>query len=163
MLDNRVSLLTAYLPVDVDDPVRRLTALGTRLRTMKSSHESEAGESVVALGGHVPSAPVSWLVRLVARLPQHSIITLTTNVAGPEKPLHVLGRRIVEIWPIVPIALQLRIGIAILTYHDRMVFGVTADYRSAPEVALFCAEIERGVAELVRAARERHRTGPHAP
>lgn len=50
--------------------------------------------SVTVIDGPVPDR-TELLDVLGARLPQHSIITLTTNVAGPEKPLRVLGRRIV--------------------------------------------------------------------
>jgi hypothetical protein len=52
----------------------------------------------------------------------------------------------------VPIAVRLRTGIAILTYCDQVVFGITADYDSAPEIGLLAAAIDQGLAELVDAA-----------
>src|SRR5205814_5025925 len=103
----------------------------------------------------------SWGIRLAAHLPQRSIVTVTTNVPGPREPLYLIGRRIVEILPYVPIAVRLRIGVSVLTYCDRVAFSVTADYGSAPEADPLAHEIEVGIAELVahgRASRG-HRRG----
>ena len=76
---------------------------------------------------------------------------MTTNVPGPREPLYLLGRRVLEILPYVPIAVRLRIGVSVLTYCDRVAFGITADYGSAPEADLLAHEIEAAVAELVAA------------
>lgn len=148
-LDNRVSAMLAFLPVDLTDPVQRLAEVHVRMGSLKSSHESEAGASTVSLTRYLP---VAWLVRFIARYPQRSIVTVTTNVPGPQRPLSVLGRRIVEIWPIVPIAVRMRTGIAIISYRDQLTFGITSDYRTAPEIDLLAAEIERGITELLEAA-----------
>jgi WS/DGAT/MGAT family acyltransferase len=148
---NRFSLMLAFLPVDVADPVERLRTVHHRLRMLKVSKEAEAGEALTTLAGHEPFPPISWGVRLASRLPQRSIVTVTTNVPGPRRPLHLLGRRMVEIFPYVPIAVRLRTGVSILTYRDQVTFGVTADYTSAPEPDLLACAIEAGVTELVRA------------
>jgi diacylglycerol O-acyltransferase len=153
VIENQISLMLPLLPVDLDDPVARLAAVHDRMTALKASKEAEAGAAMTELARHEPFAPISWGIRLAARLPQRNIVTVTTNVPGPKRPLYLLGRRMVEILPYVPIAVRLRTGISILTYCDRMAFGVTADYDSAPEVELLGAAIERGVADLVDAAR----------
>ena len=48
-----------------------------------------------------------------------------------------------------PIALQLRTVIAILSYADDLVFGITADYDATPDVDELARGIEQGVARLV--------------
>lgn len=105
-----------------------------------------------ALAEREPFAPIFWGMRLASHLPQRSLVTVTTNVPGPREPLYLRGRRIVEILPYVPIALRMRVGVSILTYCDRVAFGVTADYASAPEADLLACAIEAGIAELVAAA-----------
>jgi diacylglycerol O-acyltransferase len=50
-------------------------------------------------------------------------------------------------------ALQLRTGIAMLSYADTFASGFTADYDTAPDVEALAAGIENGVAQLVRAGR----------
>lgn len=133
----------------------RLHEVHDRLAALKSSHEAAAGQSALLLGEYLPFAPIAWLIRVLARYPQRSVITVTTNVPGPDRQMSVLGRNIVEIWPIVPIAIQLRTGIAIMSYAGKLTFGITSDYRSALDMAMLGREIDRGVGELLDAARGR--------
>ncbi|WP_199584399.1 wax ester/triacylglycerol synthase family O-acyltransferase [Blastococcus sp. TF02A-30] len=150
--DNRVSLLLADLPVDVADPVERLAAVRARLTHLKAAGEAEAGAALLAVAGGEPFPSIAAPVRLAARLPQRQIVTVTTNVPGPRRPLYALGRRLVEIVPYVPIAARLRTGVAIFSYCGRLTFGVTGDYDTAADVWTLADGIERGLAELVSAA-----------
>ena len=60
-----------------------------------------------------------------------------------------MGREVVRMFPIPPIALQLRTGIAIVSYADDLVFGITADYDATPDVDELARGIEHGVARLL--------------
>ena len=66
-----------------------------------------------------------------------------------------MGRQVLEVVPIPPIALQLRTAIAMLSYADKFIFGITADYDTAPDIEALAAGIEDGVARLVAASRAR--------
>jgi len=66
-----------------------------------------------------------------------------------------LGRRLVEIIPYVPIATTLRTGISILSYSGNLTFGITGDYDTTPDIDVLVRGIERGVADLVKAAGRR--------
>ena len=92
-------------------------------------------------------------------LPQHLVQTVTTNVPGPRFPLVILGRRMVEAYPYVPIGDNVRISIAIFSYLDRFSFGVTADYSAAPDLDVLTKGIRRGLAEL-QARSATRRTAP---
>jgi diacylglycerol O-acyltransferase len=153
VIDNQISMMLPLLPVDVSDPVARLTAVHDRLVELKLSKEAEAGAAITQLAQYEPFPPISWGIRLAARLPQRNIVTVTTNVPGPRRPLYFLGHRMLEILPYVPIAVRLRTGIAILTYCDQVTFGITADYDSAPEIDLLATAIGHCVTQLVDAAR----------
>jgi WS/DGAT/MGAT family acyltransferase len=148
VIDNRISMMLPLLPVDVADPVTRLRTVHQRLRASKVNNEAEAGASMIALAHYEPFAPISWLIRLAARLPQRSIVTVTTNVPGPRQPLYALGRRIIEILPYVPIAIRLRTGIAALTYDGQLVVGVTTDYDTGPDPTMVARAIADGITEL---------------
>lgn len=78
---------------------------------------------------------------------------MTTNVLGPRRPLRVLGRRIVEILPYVPIAVRIRTGIAVLSYTDRVAIGITADRASTADVDVLAGALGSAVAELLSASR----------
>jgi diacylglycerol O-acyltransferase / wax synthase len=153
MTDNQVSAMLPLLPVDEADPVRQLQLVHSRLTRAKASGQREGGSALVSAAKNVPFAFSAWATRLLARLPQRAVVALATNVPGPRKQQKLMGRRVLEILPIPPIALQLRTGIAMLSYADTFIFGITADYETAPDVEALAAGIENGVAQLVKASR----------
>jgi hypothetical protein len=144
------------LPVDEPDPVKQLEIVHRRLTKAKGSGQREGGSAVLAVAGSVPFALSAWMIRFLTRLPQRSVTALATNVPGPREPQQVLGREVLEILPISPIALHLRTSIAMLSYADRFTFGITADYDSAPDVNALARGIEDGVRGLVVLGRSRH-------
>ena len=158
--ENRVSALVADLPVDIADPAERLAAVRARMSALKASNEARAGEAMLALGRYAPFALASMFVRLAFRLPQREIVTVTTNVPGPQQALYGLGRRLVEIIPYVPIAMTLRTGISIFTYCGQVTFGITGDYSTTPDIDVLARGIEDGIADLLAAARGRSRKRP---
>jgi WS/DGAT/MGAT family acyltransferase len=149
--DNRVSLMLADLPVDIADPLERLATVRARLDELKDDREAEAGAALTSIAALEPFPLVAGSFRWVATLPQHSVVTVTTNVPGPRAPLYALGRPLLEIIPYVPIASTVRIGVSILTYGNRIAFGVTGDRDAAPDVDVLARGIADGLTELVAA------------
>ena len=154
--NNRVSAMFADLPVGIDDPVARFAAVREQMRALKASHQTIAGEALTALGTITPFAPIALAertaMRVLRHLPQHSVNTVTTNVAGPQYPLYLAGRKILEYLPFVPIAHGVRVGVAIVSYNGRIAFGVTGDYDSAPDIDVLAHGIEDGLADLLKLA-----------
>ena len=60
-----------------------------------------------------------------------------------------MGKKVDSLLPIPPTALQLSTGVAVLSYGDELVFGITAGYDDAPELEQLAAGIDRGIAHLV--------------
>jgi diacylglycerol O-acyltransferase / wax synthase len=156
-IDNQVSAMLPLLPVDEADPVEQLQLVHSRLTHAKASGQHEGGSALVSAAKNVPFAFSAWAIRLLARLPQKAVVAVTTNVPGPRGRQKLMGRQVLEILPIPPIALQLRTGIAMLSYADSFIFGITADYDSAPDIEALAAGIEAGVAKLLAASRATRR------
>jgi diacylglycerol O-acyltransferase len=153
--DNQVSALVANLPVHIADPVEALAAIRAQLTELKESKESSAGQAVVSLGRLTPFPLASMFVRLAFSIPQREIVTVTTNVPGPQQPLYALGRELIEIIPYVPIATRLRTGVSIFTYNGKVTFGLTGDYSTTPDIAVLGRGIEDGLGALLAAAKGR--------
>jgi diacylglycerol O-acyltransferase len=147
--DNRVSVMLPFLPVEKEDPAEQLRAVHRRLNRTKASGQRQAGGIFVAAVNVIPFPLTAWAVRALTRLPQRGVVTLATNVPGPRKRMQIMGREVVLVLPIPPIALQLRTGIAIVSYVDELVFGITADYDAAPDVDELARGIEQAVARLL--------------
>jgi diacylglycerol O-acyltransferase / wax synthase len=126
-----------------------LQAVHRRLTRAKSSGQRQAGGIFIAAVNVVPFPFTAWAVRALTRLPQRGVVTVATNVPGTRKRLRIMGREVVRMYPIPPIALQLRTGIAIVSYADELVFGTTADYDAAPDVDELARGIEHAVTRLL--------------
>ncbi|BEK89095.1 wax ester/triacylglycerol synthase family O-acyltransferase [Nocardia seriolae] len=155
VLDNRVSALLPYLPVHVADPVQRLAAVHDRMNRHKARGEAGAEGTLLTLTEWMPFAPLAWAVRTLARLPQHSVSAVATNVPGPRRELTMGGRRVLELLPVLPIAVRLRSGVAILSYGDRLTFGITGDYDTMPDIGAIAEGIDAEIRVLLAAARAR--------
>lgn len=149
---NQVSLMLPFLPVDIEDDIERLAAVHERLAAHKNQGEAEGGKAFTSLAQYGPFMPMAWAVRLALRYPQRSVVAVATNIPGPREVRHVLGRRIFEIFPYVPIAVRLRIGIAILSYHDHLTFGLTGDYDTTADLGDLARTIEHAVKSLLTAS-----------
>jgi WS/DGAT/MGAT family acyltransferase len=156
--ENRVSAIVAYLPVHVADPVERLHAVRAELSALKASKEAMLGQELVSLGRYSPFPVISRGVRLVFGLPQREIVTVTTNVPGPQQPLYGMGRRLLEIIPYVPIATTVRVGVSIFTYCGNVTFGITGDFAANPDLDILARGVEDGVSELLKAAKRHARS-----
>jgi diacylglycerol O-acyltransferase len=159
--ENRVSAVVANLPVHLADPAERLAAVQAELSALKASQEAVLGEELITLGRYSPFPLISRGVRLAFSLPQHEIVTVTTNVPGPGQPLYGLGRRLLEIIPYVPIATTVRTGIAIFSYNGSLVFGITGDLAANPDLDVLAHGIERDIAELLKGTRQQSRRRAH--
>jgi WS/DGAT/MGAT family acyltransferase len=151
-LANRVSAMLVDLPVDFHDPAAAYGAVRARMRQLKRSHEADAGELATELAGHLPAPLVAATLRAALRLPHRVITTVTTNVPGPTRTAHLLGRRMVALYPYVPIADQIRIGVALTSYEGHLHFGITCDRDSVPDVDVLTGGMTAGMSELVKAA-----------
>lgn len=151
--DNRVSAILYDLPVGEADPLDRLRVAQAGMADRKGSHMAEAGEAVTTIGDLAPPMVVGTITRLASRvmrrIPQRTIGTVTTNVPGPQFPLYCLGREMLEYRPFVPIAHGVRVGVAILSYNGRLFFGVTGDGTTAPDVDVLAQGIVAEVDELL--------------
>ncbi|MBF6191771.1 wax ester/triacylglycerol synthase family O-acyltransferase [Nocardia implantans] len=147
-LDNRVSAVLPFLPIEIADPVERLKTIRERMNRHKSGGQAQAEDSVLALAGLLPFAPLAWTFRLLARFPQRTVGALVTNVPGPREELTVRGQVVSQLLPAMPIAMRLRTAIAVLSYAGHLTFGITGDYDTAPDVAVLAEGIEREIRRL---------------
>jgi WS/DGAT/MGAT family acyltransferase len=150
--NNRVSAVFASLPVGLPDPVERLSAIRAEMDGVKESKQAVAGDVLSSLSGYAPPLLLALGSRLVTLSPRLNIHTATTNVPGPQEPVHTLGRRMLESYPFVPVVGSIRIVIAIFSYDGGLYFGVTGDYDGAPDIEVLTGGIARGMDELLALA-----------
>jgi hypothetical protein len=74
---------------------------------------------------------------------------VTTNVPGPQVPLYLLGRRMTDMYPYIPLGADLRITIGIASYAGGLAWGVTGDHDSVPDLKVLSDGIDDSVTELI--------------
>ncbi|MGW5224013.1 wax ester/triacylglycerol synthase family O-acyltransferase [Nocardia niigatensis] len=153
--DNRVSAMIVQLPIEFESPVERLTATHERIAGHRSRGEAEAEKSLLALADQLPFAVAAWVFRTASRFPQRGVGALATNIPGPRHWLTLGGRKVLEIWPAIPIAMRVRTTVAILSYADQLNFGVTGDYDTTPDIDEIASGIATEIAVLLAHARGR--------
>lgn len=147
--NNRIASVFVDLPMGISDPVERLAAVRCAMDDRKEHHQSDASEILLKLTSYSPPALLALGARLFARLDQHVVQTVTTNVPGPQQPLFAAGRRMLRAHPYVPLTGSVRLAIAAFSYAGAVGFGITGDYESASDLGVLATGIESGIAELL--------------
>ena len=149
-LGNKVAAMMAPLPVWCQDPVARLDILREELRGLKSSGQAVGAQVLTDLTGFAPPTVMDQASRLVAR--QRMFNLVVTNVPGPQFPLYLAGRRMLDPFPMVPLAKNQGLGIALLSYAGKINFGLVSDYDVVWDLDDFAEDVRESLDELAAAA-----------
>jgi diacylglycerol O-acyltransferase / wax synthase len=159
-LGNRVAAMWAPLPLGVSDPVQRLLTISRAMDGIKASGQAVGAQVLTELTGFAPPTIMAQAARLQAR--QRLFNLVVTNVPGPQFPLYMLGRELDAMFPMVPLAENQALGIAIMSYNGQLNFGLNADYDAMPDLEALADELRASIEELAAAAGEDSRTGAPA-
>jgi hypothetical protein len=77
---------------------------------------------------------------------------VVTNVPGPQFPLYLMGRELEDVFPMVPLAPNQALGVAIMSYNGRICFGLVGDYDAMYDLDDLEGDFEASLAELAEAA-----------
>ena len=150
MAHDRVRI--AFLPVGESNPRVRLARLSYAMRGIAQHGQSVGADSLIALTGFAPPTLHALGARAARGLSRRLFNLVVTNVPGPQFPLYAAGSRMLEVFPVVPLARGQGLSIGMTSYDGRVYFGLNADRDSVGDVDVLADLIEQEVAELVEAA-----------
>jgi WS/DGAT/MGAT family acyltransferase len=159
-LGNRVVFVRAPLPVGVRDPVDCLAEIHAALDGLRQPGHASAAETVSRLADLTPPAVMAQASRLQVRRRLFNLVV--TNVPGPREELFLLGRPLRGLYPVVPLAQGQALGIAVMSYHGRLGFGLLGDFDALPDLDDVAAHLAAAIDELARVAGLRGPVGPAA-
>jgi WS/DGAT/MGAT family acyltransferase len=145
-LGNQVAAMMAPLPVGCEDPVDRFERISTSMRQVKESGQAVGAQVLTELAGFAPTTIMSQAGRLIAR--QRFFNLVVTNVPGPQFPLYLMGRELVEVFPMVPLAESQALGVAIMSYNGRINFGLVGDYEVMYDLDQLSKDFRASLLEL---------------
>jgi diacylglycerol O-acyltransferase / wax synthase len=145
-LGNLVSSMLPRLPIDLADPVERLRTIANEMRTLKEQGQPRVAGMAMQLMGALPAPVNALLGRLMPSTPP--INTVCTNVPGPRDACHLLGRRILEVHPIVPLFQGLGMGFAIMSYAGKLSISAAVEPRLVPDATDIPSYLHAALDEL---------------
>ncbi len=140
-LGNRVSMLVTRLPVDENDPQRRVQRVIEETRELKQSGQAQGTQVLEELSDWTSTTLLTGMSRLAAS--QRSYNMVVTNVPGPQFPVFLNGAKMLESYPLVPLFENQALGTALLSYDGVLHWGFNADWDALSDLHEFVGDVER--------------------
>jgi diacylglycerol O-acyltransferase / wax synthase len=145
-LGNRIATILVRLPLREADPAARLRLINEETTRLKRSEQARVASLMIEASGWAPPTINRLLAGSLSRPFAWNLVI--SNVPGPQFPLYLLGRRMLELYPFVPLSPQGRtLSIGVLSYDGGVFFGVVGDRDRLHDIDLFAADLEGAIAE----------------
>jgi len=152
---NRVSVMTAELPVNVADPLARLARIHRHMAREKRAQRSTEPELLSGWADLTPPFLLSGLAALYSRLDladRHRPVVnlIVSNVPGPSQSLFCAGHRVQACYPLGPIYESCALNLTVLSYDGQLHFGWIGCPDVAPDIDRMSAFLSESLTELRR-------------
>ncbi|MEU4801854.1 wax ester/triacylglycerol synthase family O-acyltransferase [Actinosynnema sp. NPDC023587] len=150
--DGSGSQVAAYLvdlPVGEPNPVVRLHHVGHATRAHQESGQQVAAQTLVKFSGFAPPTLHALGARAASSFSRRLFNVVVTNVPGPQVPLYAAGAKMIEMFPVVPLAKSQALSIGVTSYDGGVYFGLNADRDAMSDVDVLAAMVEESVEELM--------------
>src|SRR4051795_10878557 len=150
MTGNQIAAMRGPLPVYIEDPLARLRAVKEAMDGLKDSKQAVGAEVLASVQQFAPPTVLAQASRLNFSTRLFNLIV--TNVPGPQFPLYVRGREMLDVFPVAFLPKNHALAIAIMSYNGRMNFGLLGDYDALPDIGVIADGIQASLEELVALA-----------
>lgn len=161
---NELLAMRGSLPVEEMDTLKRLNYIKNSMDGLKKSNQAIAADALASVQNFAPPTILAQASRL--NFSTRLFNLLVTNVPGPQLPLYLLGRQMVDAFPIPFLAENHGLSIAVMSYNGRINFGILGDYDAVPDIQVIANGVSDARDDLMDAtsqvkhkAREIMRTG----
>jgi WS/DGAT/MGAT family acyltransferase len=147
---NFVSAMLAELPVDEKDVLRRHERVCELTHQRKNGAPVHGTEVLENLADELFPSLLGVLASTVESSLAYNLVC--TNVPGPQFPLYLLGARMIQSYPLVPLFGHQGVGIALLSYAGKLCWGFSADRDIVPDLHDLVEAMRRSFDELCEIA-----------
>lgn len=156
-MDNQISNMFVSLATDIDDPVERLQAIKRSTESAKAMRNAIGAREIQSIGEVASPLILGSAIRaiyrtsLMSRIPLR-INTVVSNVPGPKIPLYMCGGKVVAIFPSSVILEGMGLNVTVISYLDRVDFGLHVDPDLIPDVWVLAGEVPAALGDLMDAS-----------
>jgi diacylglycerol O-acyltransferase len=149
-LGNRISLVPVTIPLNIQQPRRLLAAVHKRTEFLKRMHAAELVSLAGGLIGMFPTSVQALAGPIASQLPVTPFNLVCTNVPGPQSARYLLGHKLIDWYPYVPVGGEMAVNCAILSYNETVYFGFSGDVHAAPDLRRMESLLKESFQELMR-------------
>ena len=156
-LGNKIATMFVHLPTQEADPVERLRLIRESTMSAKEMTRAVRARKIQAIAEVAPPALINLAFRTMfsAQLDQRMNMAanaLISNVPGPPFPLYSRGARVTAIYPFGPLMMGLGLNVTVMSYMDKVDFGLQVDPELVPDVWAISDRIPDALLELTKVA-----------
>lgn len=150
-LSGQVTTLTAALPLAEPDPAVRLAAIHEQTSSGAVQSGAIAGRVLRRQEDFVAPSILAQGVRstMLETRGRRAPDTVAINVPGPKQTISVLGKAMVEAYPVIPLPAGVQMAMAAMSLEDVVYFGITSDFDSTKGLRYASVGVVETVAELL--------------
>jgi WS/DGAT/MGAT family acyltransferase len=157
-LGNRITMMMGPLPVYANSPRERYRIVREAMAGLKESKQAQGAEMIANLQDFAPPTILAQASRM--NFSNRFYNLLVTNVPGPQFPIYLLGRELLQLRPVAFLAPRNALAIAIMSYNGSVFINLIGDYDALPDLERLAEYVEDSIDELRQLAAE---TAPRRP
>jgi WS/DGAT/MGAT family acyltransferase len=150
-LGNRVAGMFAEIPVGRMPARRRLQLIQRETEALKKRKQAVASDNLMAVASWAP-ATLHMLAGQVGLGAQRFVNMIVSNVPALQVPMYAGGAKLLEAYPLLPLAGNLSLIICVLSYDGGMYFGIVGDWDGLPDLHVIADGVRTGFDRMERAA-----------
>jgi WS/DGAT/MGAT family acyltransferase len=165
---NKVATMGAILATDVEDPIERIRAIYASTQSAKELTQAVRARKIQSVGEVAPPLLINlasramWAANITNRIPVVANVVVS-NVPGPPFPIYACGAQVSGIYVASVLLFYAGLNVTLLSYIDRLDFGLTSDPDLLENPWEIADGIQRALAELMAAAGLGEPTPVHDP
>jgi len=153
---NYVHMIFAPIPTHLDDPLARVKAASTAVKSAKGNFDAMPTSLIREASRFIPSAIFNVMVRAMVKLPDSLSKgpwnVVVSNVRGPSTAAYMDGVKVLGYWPASFLSVGGGINITLQSYTDRICFGFMGAPEQVGDLRPIIGYMTDALAETVAAA-----------
>lgn len=151
---NRVSMMTVPIPTNEHDSARRVAVAHENIAQAKARHQSTPRMLIEQANEGIPPALLSRTAKLLLGIAGSGQVhpplnVVISNIPGSPVPLYFCGARLEENYPLSVVTDGLGLNLTIISYIDRIDFGIIADREEVPDIWALADNVQDGFGALL--------------
>jgi WS/DGAT/MGAT family acyltransferase len=154
---NQVSAMFVQLPVNLEDPIKRLMTVHEGTEGAKEEHNALGADMLLNWAEHATPNVFASAARFYSRMRLANVHrpianVVISNVPGPDFPLYLAGAELEAGFPLGPAMDGMGVNVTVMSYRGVLYWGVISCPETVPTVWRITDAVPLALDELLRAA-----------